>query len=187
MEGKVFQKMLEPFDPSQSEGEEGVTRTENPEDNRGEDQEADEATQPKTRAAPTQPSREEVEKQMVTHLPFRDWCPHCVRGKPGSKPHKSNQSVHEIPTVAVDYMFMHTNQNEQEESGMPILVTKDLLNCGTGTGMLSASVLVQKGVCAQATRRLSAEVGKLGHSELILKSDGEPAIVALKSNKRGPK
>ena len=63
---------------------------------------------------------------------------------------------------------------------MPILVTKDLLNCGTGTGMLSASVLVQKGVCAQATRRLSAEVGKLGHSELILKSDGEPAMVALK-------
>ena len=63
---------------------------------------------------------------------------------------------------------------------MPIMVTKDLINCGTGTGMMSASVLVQKGVCPQAVRRLSSEVGKLGHPEIVLKSDGEPAIVALK-------
>ena len=171
LEKDVFQKMSEPFDPARPEEEQRVTK-----ENR---EKEDEATPPKTRAAPAQPSPE-VEKHMVTHLPFRDWCPHCVRGKSGSKPHRSNQGVHEIPTVAVDYMFMHSNQSEHEESGMPIMVTKDLLNCGTGTGMMSASVIVQKGVCAQATKRLSNEIGKLGHSELVLKSDGEPAMVALK-------
>ena len=164
------------FDPTQPEEGGGATNG-NEKDTA---EEAGEATQPRTRAAPTQPSQEEVEKHMATHLPFRDWCPHCVRGKSVSKPHKVNPGAHEIPTVAVDYMFMHSNQGEQEESGMPILVTKDLLNCGTGTGMMSASVLLQKGVSAQATRRLSAEIGKLGHPELVLKSDGEPAIVALK-------
>merc|ERR1711867_282383 len=46
--------------------------------------------------------------------------------------------------------------------------------------MMSASVLVQKRVCAQAVKKLSHEIGKLGHPELVLKSDGEPAIVALK-------
>ena len=46
--------------------------------------------------------------------------------------------------------------------------------------MMSASVLVQKGNCSQAVKRLSREIGKLGHSELVLTSDGEPAIVALK-------
>ena len=44
--------------------------------------------------------------------------------------------------------------------------------------------MVQKGVCAQAIQRLSGEIGKMGHSELILKSDAEPAIVALKQKVR---
>ena len=140
--------------------------TENPEE---------EAIRPKTRAPPKQPSAEEVENHMVSHLPFRDWCPHCLRGKSGSKPHRNTQGKHEIPTVALDYMFMHSEQEEGEESGMPIMVTKDLLNCSTGTGMLSASVLVQKGVCPQAVRKLSSEIGKLGHKEVVLKSDGEAA------------
>ena len=46
--------------------------------------------------------------------------------------------------------------------------------------MMSASVVMQKGACPQAIRRLSSEVGKLGHPEMVLKSDGEPAIAALK-------
>ena len=62
LEEKVFQRMLEPFDPSQSEGEGGVTMKQesNPEE------ETSEATQPKSRVAPKQPSPEEVERHMVT-------------------------------------------------------------------------------------------------------------------------
>ena len=111
VEEELFREMLKPFYPTQSEGEEGVTDRHERVTNHGGDGETEEATRPKPTAAPNQPSKEEVEQHMVTHLPFRDWCPHCVRGKSGSKPHKSNQGVHEIPTVAVDYMFMHTNQS----------------------------------------------------------------------------
>ena len=71
--------------------------------------------------------------------------------------------MHEIPKAALDYMFTQSNQDENEGRGIPIMVTKDLLNCGAGTGMLSASVLVQKGVCPQAIKRLSCETSKLGH------------------------
>ena len=106
----MFRKMIEPFDPTESEDEQRVTNRENNEENPenlGEG--GEEAVRPKTRALPKQPSAEEVENHMVTHLPFRDWCPHCVRGKSGSKPHRNTQGVHEIPTVAIDYMFMHSN------------------------------------------------------------------------------
>ena len=31
---------------------------------------------------------EEVEEHMVTHIPFRDWCAYCVKGKRKSQPHR---------------------------------------------------------------------------------------------------
>ena len=37
---------------------------------------------------PGLPSKEEYERHMVTHTPFRAWCPHCVRGEAVAKPHK---------------------------------------------------------------------------------------------------
>jgi len=35
---------------------------------------------------PPQPSKEEVLQHELTHLPFRSWCRHCVRGK-SNTPH----------------------------------------------------------------------------------------------------
>ena len=29
---------------------------------------------------PYKPSRQEVEEHSIDHLPFRNWCPHCVVG-----------------------------------------------------------------------------------------------------------
>ena len=131
IEEDVFQKMIEPFDPTNIEVEQRVTDRERESEDIEENHDGDEAVQPKTKPPPAKPSAEEVEKHMVTHLPFRDWCPHCVRGKSGSKPHTCSRGIHEIPTVALDYMYMHSKQEENEERGMPIVVTKDLLNCGT--------------------------------------------------------
>ena len=31
--------------------------------------------------SPMKPSREEVETHNSTHLPYRNWCRHCVRGR----------------------------------------------------------------------------------------------------------
>ena len=30
---------------------------------------------------PRLPSRKEVEEHYLTHVPYRNWCPHCVRGR----------------------------------------------------------------------------------------------------------
>ena len=36
---------------------------------------------------PQLPSQIEVDEQNMTHLPFRSWCHHCVRGTAESHPH----------------------------------------------------------------------------------------------------
>ena len=32
---------------------------------------------------------------MITHTPFRPWCPHCVRGQAVAKPHRKSESLDE--------------------------------------------------------------------------------------------
>ena len=116
------------------------------EENRGEDKEGqeqelgedeeNEAAKPRAASVPIRPSASEVESHMLTHLPFRAWCPHCVRGKSKGRPHnRADVSKHVLPIVAIDYMFMHESQNAGDESGMPIIVMRDLNHGECGTGM----------------------------------------------------
>ena len=65
---------------------------------------------------------------MVTHLPFRDWRVHCVKGKAKAKGHQRHGGDYHdggVPVVSIDYMFMHGKQREGEEKGMPIVVWVD--------------------------------------------------------------
>ena len=34
------------------------------------------------------PTQEEAERHNLTHLPFRNWCPHCLRGRGKEAPHR---------------------------------------------------------------------------------------------------
>ena len=38
---------------------------------------------PKKIHNPTLPTQAEVDEHMLTHVPFRSWCPHCVKGRGG--------------------------------------------------------------------------------------------------------
>ena len=55
---------------------------------------------------PVQPTKEEVLQHELTHLPFRSWCAHCVRGKGRNPPHKRitkmRKEEREVPTVSMD-------------------------------------------------------------------------------------
>ena len=85
------------------------------------DHESDEARRARVSKMPVRPSQSEVDNHMTTHLPYRSWCPHCVRGKSKGRPHhRAAREGKSVPTVAIDYMFMHESQNENEEKGMPI-------------------------------------------------------------------
>ena len=70
---------------SKTESEQGEER----EDEDAADKDDEEAQEPVTRKAPKGPTKEEKEKHEATHLPFREWCQHCVRGRGRNKPHKT--------------------------------------------------------------------------------------------------
>ena len=53
-----------------------------------EEEEEDEGQHVKMGNVDKRPSEREVEEHCVTHVPFRSWCEHCVRGKSKAGMHK---------------------------------------------------------------------------------------------------
>ena len=122
------------------------------------------------------PIQEEIEQHMLTHLPFRSWCPYCVMGRGVSRGHyrKSKEECSGKPVVIMDYGFM-TEEDKAEEESMPMLVIHD-----RDTKMKFAHIVPNKGVHPYAVARVAKDLELLGHTEIILKSDGEPAMISLK-------
>ena len=100
----------------------------NPEGDGGVGLESDEV---KIRAipAPCAPSQEEWDQHMLTHIPYRSWCPHCVRGRGRHDRHGPSSNCGTIPELGADYWFMGNDGKtlgESEEASaeglMPVLV-----------------------------------------------------------------
>ena len=169
------------------------------------DGEAEDATPKKIAADPGKPSQLEVEEHEVDHYPYRTWCEECVKGRGTGEPHRSVAGErHAI--FAFDYLYLTKGLNGLEvvtrenvskdiESTMPpatsasytdeiaprkrcvkVLVAKDLKS-----GSVFAHVVLQKGLDADgyAVARIVEDIKWLGYTKLLVKSDNEPAIVAL--------
>ena len=54
----------------------------------GGDEETDEGRAPVAMPVPDGPSNHEREEHELTHVPFRSWCEHCVKGRARSRAHK---------------------------------------------------------------------------------------------------
>ena len=71
--------------------------------------ESGEAEPPQIRRPLTSPSDAERPRHETSHLPFREWCEHCVRGRGRAMHHFSRQrrGVEEsVPVVQLDYTYM---------------------------------------------------------------------------------
>ena len=126
---------------------------------------------------PKLPSQREVEEHCLTHLPYRNWCSHCVQGKGKSAPHFKRASREDsLPEVHFDYCFMST-------AGQPlvtILVAKE-----RETKMCMATMVPMKGGSIEfPARRVLAFLKEIGleSADVVFKSDQEPAIVDLLNN-----
>ena len=74
---------------------------------------------------------------MATHIPFRSWCPFCIKGKAGSNHHrKVGSRIGTVPIISMDYAFMGKGKDDQEEMGNPILVWKDRKSKAVGAHMV---------------------------------------------------
>jgi hypothetical protein len=87
------------------------------------DEEPEGARAPKVLKSPLQPTVREVDERNLTHLPFRDWCPHCIRGKTTNIPRKKQKDRERLVShIHVDYGFLGT---EEDEEKMIIQVARD--------------------------------------------------------------
>ena len=139
-----------------------------------EEEEAEEGNRPIYKDVEPRPSKNDIEEHMMTHIPFRSWCPHCVRGKAKAAYHNMKaKGPEDISVVSMDYMYMETA--ESDDRGMPILVTKDRT-----TGWTSARVVPKKGKHPYAVKGVMQDIEWMGYKKVILKSDQEPAILEVK-------
>ena len=75
----------------------------------------DEAELPKKVKWDPRPSKEEVDLHNVTHLPYRSWCPHCVRGKARRRHRRRMRRMKSnVPVISLDYMWMKCRKGDGE-------------------------------------------------------------------------
>jgi hypothetical protein len=129
------------------------------------------------------PSNIEVEEHERTHVPFRSWCPHCVKGKAKSHPHwnKKEEEEYGIPTISWDYFYMKDEEEDDGEADdeadeseryTPIIVWHD-----NNSKANMAFAVPNKGECEYAIRRATQDICKiLGYNKMIFKGDQEPAL-----------
>ena len=62
---------------------------------------------------PREPSKEEREEHEKTHLPFRNWCRHCVRGRCKEETCRDAKRDQEVAEVHLEFMFMRDEGDDR--------------------------------------------------------------------------
>ena len=133
---------------------------------------------------PRLPTRQEVQEHELTHVPYRSWCVHCVRGAGRSDAHRRGTRQDEeereqhMTTWNIDYAVMIDTgdlctREEMERVGWDktrdtVLVSEDLATGGIRAHLVSAK--------RNGDSWIAEEFG-YGGVPVRVKSDQEPAIV----------
>ena len=166
-----------------------------PEDGEGGEElarQAQERPARQTRRRPAQPTPEEVfEHEQNGHEPYRSWCRACVSGRGRADAHVSRPAAEKsIPIVGVDYGYMWNRTSEatdevQEEDvageNPPDGVRRSSpLFCGrcSADRWVFGHLCQHKGDNDRNRQVLAKELGSGGYGRLVVRSDGEPAVIA---------
>ena len=141
--------------------------------------EAEQRRQPNPQKLAEAPDERTQQLHMLTHLPFQDWCPHCVAHRSRPDRHLRDGSVKDsgVPTVSFD--FAHTKAvapggNVQETEQVIALVLVDSMTNFTGCVPVS-----KKNDFDLMVREILQFTQILGHSECTFLCDNEPAIIQV--------
>ena len=173
--GEVGDDVQEEVMAAEDEGAKEIENGENVEDDRAE---VDELRKPHPAARPYTPTKAEVYEHEVTHLPYRTWCKHCVKGRGVSTPHRKGKKEEKIGiTISIDYCFMTGEADAEEDLPEILIVWDDNHEC------LWALPVEGKGVIEWVVKYVVEKLDEIGYRgvPLSIKSDQEPAIMALKT------
>ena len=178
-----------PLDVAPVEGEidqEGATAEMEQEEAKELAREAEEAVVVPRRRLPEEPTPEERVAHEALHEPYRNWCRACVAGRGRADAHRVRES-RSVPVIGIDFGYLvprapaageaATEQEEHEDhpGACPLLAGR----CGSDRWLLG-TLLQQKGVTQYGREFLQKELKNVGMQRVVVRSDGEPAIVALK-------
>ena len=144
-----------------------------------------EGRDPKLLRNPVKPSAEDIEKHNVTHLPYRSWCEVCAKAVGREDPHyRKSASERErgggLPRISLDYqelLSVPKKNPKPEDNVVKIIVAKD-----EESGAVLAYRVTTKGPGdTWMIKRLVKDIEEMGRQDIVLKTDGEPAMIALQS------
>ena len=98
-------------------------------ENHGQDDYEDDSITPPSPSIPQAPSKEEWIQHQITHLPYKSWCPICVKNAAINRPHKKVNNQRSCAHFSMDYMYK-TEKPDEEDLMHPILVIKERMSGG---------------------------------------------------------
>ena len=114
---------------------------------------------------------EKDEHELAGHVAYRAWCRHCVAAAGHGTAHRPAEDYDNVvPELVMDYFFM----GQDEAKVAPHIVMKD-----RKSSAFAATTLEAKS-SKYGVAYLAGFIKELGYRRIVLKSDGEPAIVKLK-------
>ena len=141
-------------------------------------EETEEALVAKPLRSPTAPTTAERAAHASTHLPYRSWCEECVAGRRDNPPHRAIECAeNSVPEVMMDYCYL---RRKDESELITILVLKERQSRAIQAWVVpTRSTVLEEGAAAV---RAAEGVRRFGHRDkVLLKTDNEPAIVALRT------
>ena len=153
-----------------------------------EEQEADEeeqmeAAEVRAKRGPTEPTEAEMLKHEATHVPYRSWCQHCVRGRGRRKPHyrrDEGEGGNKAPKVSMDYFFLGGEECEASENPVFVMLDEE---CGSRYARMLDHKGMDEGRNEWLILDAADEIRSWGHvegCELILKTDNEASMLAVR-------
>ena len=156
--------------------------------------EYEEVERPHVPTCPHAPTRQDILEHNLTHIPFRPWCPHCVRGQAKAALHYSQdpERTPGVPTIAFDYAAMGDKRKDERaaeeqldtddtatdksKSVIQILVGKD-----TESKCVAAIPVPTKGLGMydRAITQTLSFLDFLGYKQIIIRSDQEAALSSV--------
>ena len=153
---------------------------------------------PRVARPPREPSRQEKEHHEISHLPPRDWCAHCRRGRTIKGAHwRGNATTHHYPIVSMDYAYIGSSTEDDEkmwaETRRRSEKGEEAAEDETPEGSICALIIHdsrsggiygihvdRKGVNARVQAKALEVLNTLGYRRIVLKSDQEPSMIAMR-------
>ena len=127
-------------------------------------------------ANPSDPTPEEKEKHMTCHIPYRGWCPICVKARGREDAHykqTKEQKEQGLPRVAMDYA--ETGEKADKSDERKLLCGRERWTKWTFCHPVTCKGLGDDRIVGKVVKTM----GETGFTKMELKGDGEPALVQV--------